>query len=827
MFRSALAFLQAGQVADAERSFKQVLRAYPTHAGALNLLAILTMQTGRLAEAEDYARRALKETPGSDVTLYNYGLILKSLGQPAEALQRYNEALAINPAVPETWNNRGVTFNDLKRYRDAIADFDKALSIKANYPDALCNKGKALAGLSLYDQALAAYDKALALNPALAEAWIGRGNTYYELKRYDEALGAYDKAAGIKRDLADAWLGRGNVYVRLRQYDDALAAYDKALASRPRFAEAWLGRGNVNLALKRYDEAFEDYGRALQIKPDFAEVWLGRGNIAFELNGPDDAQAAYDKALALNPELPSAWVARGNIDYGFFRYDQADAAYNKALALRPDLAEAWVGRGNLLVRLQRHDEAVGAYDRALAIDPGLKYVAGDRLHAKQFICDWASLEPDISRLLADVREGRIACAPFALVSVPSSAAEPLRCAQLFVADKYPAMPPLWRGERYKHDRIRIAYLSADFRDHATSHLVAGMFECHEKSRFEITAVSWGPDDNSDMRKRIIKSSDRFVDVRLQGQTRIAELLCEMEIDIVVDLMGFTHNSRTGIFAMRPAPIQVNYLGYPGTLGSDYFDYMIADETVIPDDQRAFYSEQVVWLPDCYQANDRQRHVAEGVPTRSDCGLPDNGFVFCSFNNAYKIMPDVFDVWMRLLRQVEGSVLWLIEANAMTSKNLRREAEQRGVVAERLIFAPRKPLPDHLARHRLAGLFLDTLPCNAHTTASDSLWAGLPVVTCLGATFAGRVAASLLKAAGLKDLVTANLADYETLALALARDPARLAALKAKLASERQSCPLFDTPRFTRQIESAYVTMWERYQRGEPPVHFAVDAIKPA
>ncbi len=582
-------------------------------------------------------------------------------------MQRFSQALAINPAVPETWNNRGVTFNDLKRYREAVADFDRALSIKANYPDALCNKGKALAGLRLYDQALAAYDKALALNPALAEAWIGRGNTYYELKRYNEALAAYDKTAGIKGDLADAWLGRGNVYARLRQYGDALAAYDKALASKPGLAEAWLGRGNVNIELKRHDDAFADFDKALQLKPDLAEAWLGRGNLFYELSRVDEAQAAYDKALAVNPDLAPAWVARGNIFYGFFRYEQAEVAYNKALALRPDLAEAWVGGGNLLVRLQRHDEAVGAYDRALAIDPLLKYVAGDRLHAKQFICDWASLEPDISHLLADVSEGRFACAPFALVSVPSSAAESLRCARLFNADKYPALPPLWRGERYKHDRIRIAYLSADFRDHATSHLVAGMFECHDKSRFETTAISWGPDDNSDMRKRITKSLDRFVEVRMQGQTKIAELLREMEIDIAVDLMGFTHNSRTGIFAMRPAPIQVNYLGYPSTLGSDYFDYMIADETVIPDDQRVFYSEQVVWLPDCYQANDRNRRIAEGALTRSECGLPENRFVFCSFNNSYKIMPDVFDVWMSLLRQVEGSVLWLIEANAMTSK----------------------------------------------------------------------------------------------------------------------------------------------------------------
>ena len=824
MFQRAFALLQAGQVADAERSFKELLHAHPTHAGALNLLAILTMQTGRLAEAEDYARRALKENPGSDVTLYNYGLILKSLGRPAEALQRFSEALAVNSAVPETWNNRGVTFNDLKRYREAVADFDRALSIKANYPDALCNKGKALAGLRLYDQALAAYDKALALNPALAEAWIGRGNTYYELKRYNEALAAYDKTAGIKGDDADAWLGRGNVYARLRQYGDALAAYDKALASKPGLAEAWLGRGNVNIELKRHDDAFADFDKALQLKPDLAEAWLGRGNVFYELSRVDEAQAAYDKALAVNPDLAPAWVARGNIFYGFFRDEQAEVAYDNALELKPDLAEAWVGRGNVLDRLQRHDEAAAAFDKALAIDSGLKYVAGGRLYEKQFVCDWTAHDAETARLLAAVREGKFASAPFPLLSISSSLADQLRCAQLFISDKYPALPPLWRGERYKHDRIRIAYLSADFRDHATSYLVADLFECHDKSRFETTAISWGPDDNSQIRERIMKSLDRFIDVRMEGHAKVAELLRDMEIDIAIDLMGFVNGSQTSISAWRSAPIQVNYLGYPGTMGGAEFDYIIADETIIPTEQRAFYSEKVVWLPDCYQPNDRQRVIAEQTFTRSRCGLPENGFVFCSFNNSYKIKPDIFDIWMRILREIEGSVLWLIEGNPATSKNLRREAEQRGVAAERLIFAPRLRLADHLARHRLADIFLDTLPCNAHTTASDSLWAGLPVVTCLGSTFAGRVAASLLKAAGLKELVTENLADYEALVLKLARDQAMLASLKAKLASCRQNCPLFDTSRYTRHIESAYITMWERYQRGQPPAHFAVDPI---
>jgi predicted O-linked N-acetylglucosamine transferase (SPINDLY family) len=384
---------------------------------------------------------------------------------------------------------------------------------------------------------------------------------------------------------------------------------------------------------------------------------------------------------------------------------------------------------------------------------------------------------------------------------------------------------LWRGEIYAHDRIRIAYLSADLHDHATAHLMAGLFEMHDKSRFETTAVSFGPDDRSDLRRRLKNSFEHFLDVRADSDQAVAELVRQREIDIAVDLKGFSQNARPGIFARRAAPVQVNYLGYPGNLGADYFDYIIADETIIPDDRRQFYSEQVVWLPDSYQANDSQRQIAATTPTREQCGLPGTGFVFCCFNNTIKIMPEMFDIWMRLLTDVDGSVLWLIDGNATASANLRREAERRGVSAARLIFAPRVALAEHLARHRNADLFLDIVPCNAHTTASDALWAGVPVLTYLGGTFAGRVAASLLKAAGLPELVATSLEQYEAMALALARDPGRLASIKEKLARNRGTCPLFNTRRFTRHIEAAYVTMWEQSQRGQRPSGFAVPAIE--
>ena len=367
-------------------------------------------------------------------------------------------------------------------------------------------------------------------------------------------------------------------------------------------------------------------------------------------------------------------------------------------------------------------------------------------------------------------------------------------------------------------------MSGEFREQATSYLTAELFEIHDRSRFEISAISTGPDDRSQMRTRLEAAFDKFVDASGASDRNIAELLVQSEIDIVVNLNGYFGVERTGVFAMRPSPVQVNYLGFPGTMGADYVDYIIADRQVIPEDQRPFYSENVVYLPEVYQANNSTKHIDERVPTRAELGLPNSGFVFCCFNNNHKIMPEMFDIWCRLLRKVEGSVLWLLEANAVAGRNLRQEAEKRGVSAERIVFAPPIPLAKHLARIRVADLFLDTLPHNAHTTTSDALWAGIPVLTCVGSTFAGRVAGSLLWAIGLPELITSSLDEYEALATKIAGDPSVLEDFKAKLARNRGSWPLFASDRFRRHLERAYVEMWECFQRGDRPTGFSVDPI---
>jgi protein O-GlcNAc transferase len=812
-FQRGLAALQSGNLKDAEPLFKAVLRNQPRHVATLNLLGITLTRLGRFAEAETYLWRALQENAGSDATLCNYGIVLKALNRPAEALQRFTQALAINPKVAETWISRGVVLNDLNRFGEAVEDFRKAIAFNPGNPEAHFNQGKSLTGLRRFEEAAAAFGEALALKPDLAEAWIARGNALCEFRRYEAGIAAYDRALALQPDWAATHCNRGAALLDLERYAEALASSDRAITLAPDLALAHSNRGGALVGLKRYAQALASCDRAIALDHNRADGWLIRGNVFTGLKQFDNALTAYERALILQPGLAEAFLGRARVFTDLKRYDEALATYDKAIALKLQLAEAWLGRGNIFADLKRYEDALSAYNRALALKPGLNEAAGARLLAKLYTCTWTNLSAEVAQLLSSVRAGKLATMPFAMLAIPSSAADQRQCAERYAQDQ-PIFPPLWRDEVYAHDRIRIAYLSSDFYQHPVAHLTVGLFEAHDRSRFEITGLSFGRDDNSDMRHRIKNAFEHFFDVRDKSDQEIAELVRRLEIDIVVDLNGSPGDNRRTAVARRAAPVQVNYLGYSGTMGADYIDYIVADSTLIPEDQCSFYSEQVVWLPDTYQVNDGLRPISEHTPTRQDCGLPETAFVFCCFNAIYKIAPAMFDVWMRLLQSVDGSVLWLKDNGAVASHNLRLEAERRGVASDRLVFAPPVPLmADHLARHRQADLFLDTLPYNAHTTTSDALWAGLPVLTCLGETFAGRVAASLLKAAGVEDLIAGSLEGYEALALKLARDPALLASLRRKLAQSRDSCALFDTKRATRNFEAAYQMMWERYQSG--------------
>jgi len=813
-FGRAFTSFRAGNLNEAERGFKEVLRQDPRHVAALNLLGIVLTHMKKYQEAESYLRLALKLNPSSDATLYNYGIILKALNRPQEALERFSQALAINSTNAATWNNRGTVLNEMKKYDEAIRDFDKSILLDANYSDAYCNKGKSLNELRRYQEALAAYERAIALKPDLAEAWLGRGNVLGEIKSLDEAFQSCDKALALKPQLAEAWLSRANILFNLERYDEALASYDKALALAPRLAVAWVGRGNTLFELARHHEALRAYEGAIALDPELGAAFVGYGNALCCFQRYEEALAAYDKTLALEPDLGEAWLGVGNVLFGLKHHDGAASAYDKALGLKPTLAAAWLGRGNILFSLKQYEDAVAAYDRALALKPGLTGVEGLRLHAKGQLCDWSDFDAECAHLISALRTGTPNTGPFQLLPLPSTPKDQLQCAKLWAGKHFtPATSPLWRGERYDHERLRVAYLSADFRQHPVAMCMAGVIACHDKSLFEVTALSCGPDDNSEIRRRLQTSFERFIDAQTYSDEQIAKLVKELEIDILVDLMGYTVDSRTGVFARRPAPTQVNYFGYSGTMGVDYIDYLIGDRTIIPQNARQFYSENIVYLPHSFLPPDNKRSISNKNFSRTEAGLPENEFVFCSFNNHYKITPEVFGSWMRILSEVQGSVLWLIETNSTAESNLRKEAVARGINPDRLVFAGRMPPADHLARHQLADLFLDTLPYNAHTTASEALWTGLPILTRIGETFAGRVAASLLNAIKMPELVTTTAQAYEQMAIDLAANPEQMTALKRKLVENRHSAPLFDTASFTKAMEKAYLTMHRRHLNG--------------
>jgi predicted O-linked N-acetylglucosamine transferase (SPINDLY family) len=554
-----------------------------------------------------------------------------------------------------------------------------------------------------------------------------------------------------------------------------------------------------------------------------SEALLRNANSLLGLGRQREALDLYERYLKTTPQSAEAWHNRGTALAQMKRYAEALSCYDSALALCPGSAQTWNARGNLLFEERRYDEAPASYEKALELDPAVPYARGYRLLAKLWCCDWQGLEEEQEKIALGLKDGRRVIQPFGSLMLSREPAELAEAARIWMAGRHGAPPPLWRDESYRHDRIRIAYLSGDFREHPVSYLMAGVFEHHDRDRFETMAISFGSDDKSEIRGRIAGAFEHFVDARGMNDFAIASLLRRHEVDIAIDLMGLTADCRGAILAHRPAPIQVNYLGFPGTMASAHMDYLIADEIAIPPEEHRHYSEKIVYLPGSYMANDSARPITVERPSRAAAGLPDHGFVFCSFNSAYKFRPSTFAIWMRLLSAVDGSVLWLPGANASVRANLIREARTRGVAAERIVFARHlESQADHLARISLADLFLDTLPCNAHTTAYDALWAGVPVLTCTGSTFPGRVAASLLHAMGLPELVTQSAADYEALALKLAREPQMLRTIRAKLAHNRNNCALFDTARFTRYLETAFTEMVERRSRRQPLTSFAVE-----
>jgi protein O-GlcNAc transferase len=807
---------------------------------------------------------------------YLLGLSYAMLGRPEEAVREFQKVLGIQPRHVAALANLGVALTQLGRNEEAVTTFQRAISCdpwQAGFHHALGNAALATGDL---ETARAAYQTALDRDPALAEAANGLGVVLRKLNRLTEAVDSFKTAlrlrgslAEARTNLADAYNDLGVERMQARRFEEAVESLRHALAQDPRCAEAEVNLGEALRHLGQETESIAAFRRALSIDRTLAAGAYGLGRA---LLAKGDAEGAIDSlrnALSMQPGMqPTSapptefWLdahlllAKAQEQCG--QIAAALATLQQAVSLRPESADIQFELSKALHRVGRLDAAAAGYSRVLEIEPAhleahrhkgsalesrgeLSRAAASFTNALRVraddagalaglvscgtrMCDWSMVEEGMDRLRA-VPNGIEAIHPFVLLAVSDDPLEHLHSSRAIArtaAERSSSLPP-WQP--YAHDRIRLAYVSPDLREHPVACLLAALIEQHDRQQFETIAISLNPPDESALGRRIQAAFDSFIDVSRMTDASVAKLMRDLEVDIAIDLAGFTSGNRNAIFASRPAPVQVNYLGFAGTLGAPYIDYILADPQLVHPGDESSYEEKIVWLPDTYQVNDRHYDVAERTPSRGELGLPESAFVFCCFNNSFKITAGAFAIWMRLLRQVDGSVLWLAGGKAEVERNLRAEALRHGVDSQRLVFAPRVPRrEDHLARYRQADLFLDTLPFNAHATATDALWCGVPVLTCTGSTFAGRVAASVLHAIGLHELICKTPDHYEALALQLATEPGKLAAVRERLAANRSSHPLFDTDRWRRHVESAYVTMWERARNGLPPASFGVAAL---
>jgi protein O-GlcNAc transferase len=788
LLENAVAAQRRGNMADAKRLYASLLNIDPANAAAYGNLAIIAAQQGDLATAERLLRQGIRLKPTDPASYNNLGSVLQEQGRLADAVAAHRQAIKLNPNYAEAFLALGNALRQQGNLEEAMAAYRSALAARRDYPEAHNNIGVLLQMQGRLEEAASAYREAARLRPAYAEAVFNLGVVLHQQRDLSAAEAAYRQVISLNPAIAFVHNNLGTVLQQQARLEEALAAYGRAIELQGDYTDALNNAGIVLQELGRAGEAIDLYRRLIQRMPAYADAHNNMGTALLAQGRALEARAAFEQALAQRPEFPEAFYNLGNAWRELGDLREAISAYRGALRLRPDYADAFCQL---------------TYHRAQA-------------------CAWDDYDADQERLLDLVRRG-VRVPPFYLLSTPASAADQLRCAEQWIR---PITPP--REAQFDHRRdatdkpIRLGYLSADFHQHATAQLMAELLERHDRGRFEVIGFSYGSDDGSPMRARLGRAFDRFVDISAMPHREAARLIHADEVDILIDLKGYTHQARPAISAHRPAPVQVSYLGYPATMGADFIDYIIVDRFVAPTSEQDFFSERLVHLPDCYQVNDSTREIASTPSSRADFGLPADALVLCSFNNSYKISPAVFDVWMRLLAATPGSVLWLLRTNELVEGNLRSEAARRGVEAERLIFAPVVALGEHLARHRHADLFLDTVPCNAHTTASDALWAGLPVLTCSGNTFAGRVAGSLLRAIGLPELITESLDEYERTALNLTRDPQRLTALRQKLEKNRDASALFNLPRYTRNIEAAYARMWQTWLSGKVPESFSIE-----
>ncbi|MDA9896227.1 tetratricopeptide repeat protein [Amylibacter sp.] len=725
-------------------------------------------------------------------------------GEVSEARKFYQ---AILSAVPD--NERAQTALTALHKVQASTDMQSPPQEIINQLLNLYNSGNLEAVVEQANLLTEQYPEAFAVWNILGAANKGLGDL-------DKASQAFKKVTELSPNNAEGFNNMGVTLQDQGKLEEALVAFNRVLDLHPDHTEVHFNIGNAFQTQSRLEEAIEAYKKALSLKPDRAEAYYNMGITLQEQGKLVEAIEAYKKALSFKPDYADAYYNMAIVLQIQGKLDEAIVSFEKVLKLKPDYAYGHYNMGVIFQNQGNCNAAITSYAKALSLEPSNAKLRSLKLFQQAKICDWKALEED-RPLWSRLGVSGKAVEAFALLSFEDAPERHRLRSENYAKEHFPVKSTKqFEKPSQMPKRLRIGYFSADFKEHPASYLMFKIIECHDRSLFDVYGYSIGQPKLDKMREKISGAFDVFKDIHSSSDIEALKTIHNDKIDIAIDLTGYTKDSRTNLFSSRLAPVQINYLGYPGTLGADFMDYIVADQNLIPEAFQEFYIEKQIYLPHTYWPTNNIQAISQKVQTKEDMGLPSDGFVFCCFNNNYKISPKEFDIWMRLMGKVEGSVLWLLKSNKWAEHNMKREVEARGVSADRVVFAERVENSEHLARHRLADLFLDTFNYNAHTTASDALWAGLPLVTKLGKGFATRVAGSLLNAVGLPELITHNENDYEALILELATNPKKLNKIKKKLEVNRLSKPLFNTEQYTKHLENGYLQAYQRHFKGEKP-----------
>ena len=703
--------------------------------------------------------------------------------------------------------NEALQLHEKGKIQDAIRLYLKILENKKNDSQLLFLLGTAYIQIGNTNLGIEQLKKSIFLKPENLFAHSNLGNAFKDLKRYEDAIASYNKAIEIDINYAEIHNNKGNALKSLERYDEAIESYDKAIKIKSDYAFAYNNKGNALKNLERYDEAIESYDKAIKINPNYIEAHHNKGNILKDLKRFDESISSYDKAIEINPDYYFSFNNRGIIFQHLNHFEKALASYDKAIEINPDYPETYNNKGNILKELKRYDEALTCYEKAIKLKSDFDYMLGKVLNINMFLCNWIEFDSLIKEINNTIVKKSKVIEPFTFLGLIDNPVFLKLSSEKYIKNNFKKDLEIQSLAKYtNHKKPRIGYFSADFHNHATLHLMMDIFKNHNKSNFDFYGFSFGPQNNDIWNSEVKNYFLKFEDVSNISDKEVAYLSRKLEIDIAIDLKGLTSNSRSGIFSYRAAPIQINYLGYPGTTGADYMDYIIADEVIIPKESSNNYTEKILYLPDCYQPNIKKREISKKSFKRSDFGLPENSFIYCCFNSNYKITPHIFNIWMNILKAVPNSVLWIYKTNETASKNLIKESKAKGVDPKRIIFASYLPNDEHLKRISFADLFLDTFPCNAHTTASDAVRMCVPIVTLIGKSFASRIASSILNCLDMKELITRDEKEYQNLAIDLARHPKKINEIKDRLNDAISSSPLFDSSKFTKHLENIYLQL---------------------